>query len=42
MINERFLDSFHKGKGKAIPLQVWTGPEGSRRFRLPDFKTVVT
>ena len=20
-----------KGKGKAIPLQAWTGPEGSRR-----------
>jgi len=26
-------------KGKAIPLQAWTGPGGSRRFRLPDFKT---
>jgi hypothetical protein len=24
-------------KGEAIPLQAWTGPEGSRRFRLPDF-----
>ena len=23
---------------KAIPLQAWTGPEGSRSFRLPDFK----
>jgi len=29
-----------KGKGKAIPLQAWTRPEGSRRLRLPDFKTV--
>ena len=28
-----------KGKGKAIPLQAWTGPEGSRRLRLTDFKT---
>jgi hypothetical protein len=28
-----------KGKGKAIPLQAWTGPEGSRKLRLPDFKT---
>jgi hypothetical protein len=28
------------GKGKAIPLQAWTGPEGSRRLRLPDFKTI--
>ena len=27
------------GKGKAIPLQAWTGPEGSRKLRLPDFVT---
>jgi hypothetical protein len=27
-------------KGKAIPLQAWTSPEGSRRLRLPDFKTI--
>jgi hypothetical protein len=26
--------------GKAIPLQAWTDPEGSRRLRLPDFKTI--
>jgi hypothetical protein len=25
-------------KGKAIPPQAWTGPEGSRRLSLPDFK----
>jgi len=29
-------------KGKAIPLQAWTGPEGSRILRLPDFKTIST
>ena len=29
-------------KGKAIPLQAWTGSEGSRRLRLPDFKTIGT
>jgi hypothetical protein len=29
-------------KGKAIQLQAWTGPEGSRRLRLPDFKTIST
>jgi hypothetical protein len=29
-------------KGKAIPLQAWTGPEGSRKLRLPHFKTVGT
>jgi hypothetical protein len=31
-----------KGKGKAILLEAWTGPEGSRRLRLPDFKTIST
>ena len=25
---------------KAIPLQAWRGPEGSRRLRLPDLKTI--
>jgi hypothetical protein len=29
-----------KEKDKAIPLQAWTGPEGSRRLRLRDFKAV--
>jgi hypothetical protein len=29
-------------KGKAIPLQALTGPEGSRRLRLPDFKIIGT
>jgi hypothetical protein len=29
-----------ESKGKAIPLQALTGPEGSRRLRLPDFKTI--
>jgi len=24
-------------KGKAVPLQAWTGPEGSRKLRFPDF-----
>ena len=26
-------------KGKAVPLQVWSGPEGSRNLRFPDFMT---
>ena len=28
-----------KGKGKAVPLQAWNGPEGSRKLRFPDFVT---
>jgi hypothetical protein len=31
-----------KGRGKAILLQVLTGPDVSRRLRLPDFKTIGT
>jgi len=31
-----------EGKGETIPLQAWTGPEGYRSLRLPDFKTVGT
>jgi hypothetical protein len=27
------------GKGKAVPLQAWGGPEGSRKLRFPDFLT---
>ena len=37
-----FCDGKGKGKGKAVPLQTWTGPEGSRRLRLPDFKAIAT
>jgi hypothetical protein len=29
-------------KDTATPLQTWTGPEGSRRLKLPDFKTIGT
>ena len=31
---------FTKQVAKAIPLQAWRSPEGSRRLRLLDFKTV--
>jgi len=35
--NDKFMCS--KGKGKAVPLQAWSGPEGSRKLRFPDFMT---
>jgi len=28
-----------KGKGKAVPLQGWSGPEGFRKLRFPDYMT---
>ena len=28
-----------KGKGKSVLLQAWSGPEGSRKLRFPDFLT---
>jgi hypothetical protein len=27
----------YKGKGKALPLQAWCGPEGSRKLRFPGY-----
>ena len=36
---ERKDMSVRKGKGKAVPLQAWSGPEGSRKLRFPDFVT---
>jgi len=36
------MDDVQRKKGKAIPLQAWTGPEGSRRLSFPDFKTIGT
>jgi hypothetical protein len=29
-------------KDKAIPLQAWTGPKGSRKLKLPNFKIIGT
>jgi len=29
-------------EGKAIPVQAWTGPEGSRGLKLTDFQTIGT
>ena len=31
-----------KSKGKTMSTQAWTGPEGSRKLRLLDFKTIAT
>jgi len=33
----RFLFRFIK----SVPLQAWSGPEGSRKVRFPDFMTTV-
>ena len=34
-----FLVFLRKGKGKAVPLHAWSGPDGSRELRFPDFMT---
>ena len=36
--NEIILDTYQL-KGKAVPLQAWSGPEGSRQLSFPDFTT---
>ena len=39
-LGNAFVRTMTVKESKAIPLQAWTGPEGSRRF--PDFKTIGT
>jgi hypothetical protein len=34
------FQSTGKGKGKAVPLQIWSGPEGSRKLRFADYVTM--
>jgi hypothetical protein len=34
-----FVSVLPIGKGKTVPLQAWSGPEGSRKLRFPDFMT---
>ena len=36
-INLVLLDHMLHKNGKAVPLQAWTGPQGSRRLGPPDF-----
>jgi hypothetical protein len=40
--NKFFIDKpcyVKTGKGKAVLLQTWSGPEGSRKLKFPDFLT---
>ena len=43
LFSYKFLDRTNvrddKKKGKAVSLQAWSGPEGSRKLRFPDFLT---
>jgi hypothetical protein len=33
-------DENEGAKGKAVPLQAWSGPEGSRKLRFPNYMTM--
>ena len=37
----RLIETYIKQKGNLIPVEAWTGPEWSRRLKLPVSKTVV-
>ena len=42
LVNEKFHNIPEikcKGKGKAVPLQAWSAPEGCRKLRFPHFMT---
>ena len=38
-LRENFLIQANRNLYKAVPLQAWSGPEGSRKLRFPDFMT---
>ena len=35
----KFASFILRVKGKAVPLQAWSGPDGLRKLRLPDYMT---
>jgi len=39
VVDRRNVGAAGSGKGKAVPLRAWSGPEGSRKLRSPDFVT---
>jgi hypothetical protein len=36
-----YVNFYYNSKGQAVPLEAWSGPEGSRKLRFPDFMTTV-
>ena len=38
-LQSKSLDRTYISKGKAVPLQAWSGPEGSRKLRFPQLMT---
>jgi hypothetical protein len=40
LLRRRTVDiCINKGRGKAVPLQAWSGPEGSTKLRFLNFTT---
>ena len=39
VLKEKWKNKVMQGKGKSVPLQAWSGPEGSRKLRFPEFMT---
>jgi len=40
LLRELKLNVLHTKRGKSVPLQAWSGPEGSRKLRFPVFMTM--
>ena len=40
VVKHPYMDQFDIVKCKTIPLKDGSGPEGSRRLRIPDFKII--
>jgi hypothetical protein len=38
-LDDNIIPNVSSKAGKAVPLRVWSGPEGSRKLGFPDFMT---
>jgi hypothetical protein len=38
-VDESVIQDLIKITGKTVPLEAWSGPEGSRKLRFPNFMT---
>jgi len=39
LLSAEIMGYWDQVQGTAVPLEAWSGPEGSRKLRFPDFMT---
>jgi len=39
-LTESLIKQWQRSKGKSVLLEAWSGPQGSRKLRFPDYVTM--